>query len=69
MITRDVNSNGLGFATLEIAPSLREHYPNAHPIIVNNCKGVFALVSPTVSIFEADFQKFHTINFLAEEVF
>ena len=68
MITKDVNSNGSGQATVDIMPSLREVYPDNTAIVVSNCKGVFALSSSDTQLHSVDFEKFHSIEFTCEEV-
>jgi len=63
----NTNSDGSGYATLEIFPRLREAVSNSDTIITNNPKGLFRLSGSSQRVSVADNAKLQLLSYKAIE--
>ena len=66
-VLQDVTSDGSGNATLEIWPRLAASPADNEYIVTYDCKGVFRLAENVTPIYEANEERFYSINFSAIE--
>ncbi len=60
MILTQVDSDGSGNATLDIWPALRTSPADDDTLILNNCRGLFRMATPSGVVQNIDFQ--HVVN-------
>lgn len=66
-VLADVNSDGSGYATLDIWPNLRSSPSDLTTIITEDAKGLFQLAENTMAVFAAAEDKMYDISFTCVE--
>ena len=66
-ILSDHNTDGSGYTTVDVFPSVREALVDNTPITTSNPKGLFRLDSSEITTYEADAERLYSISFTAVE--